>query len=136
MSHVSCENKITILGVTVTQMEENWPNILSLLLHTAGREGLKGSRTLMRIFSFKYHKGLFFTRNKSFLYTKPVLFKKSILPMFSSRSFIVSGLTLRSKNIICFFFFLTLQYCIGFATLRKPELKETCVPQCSSQHCL
>ena len=109
MSHVSCENKITILGVTVTQMEENWPNILSLLLHTAGREGLKGSRTLMRIFSFKYHKGLFFTRNKSFLYTKPVLFKKSILPMFSSRSFIVSGLTFRSLNHFEFIFCMVLE---------------------------
>ena len=31
---------------------------------------------------------------------------------------------------------MTQQYHFWAYTLRKPDLKETCAPQCSSQHCL
>jgi len=36
--------------------------------------------------------------------------------------------------LIFLFYFLTLQYCIGFAKYQH-ELKKTHVPQCSWQHC-
>ena len=45
---------------------------------------------------------------------------QNVLPMFSSKGFTVSGFTFRSLicfefNFILILFYLTLQYCIGFA---------------------
>ena len=66
---------------------------------------------------------------------------ESVLPMFSSKSIIVSGLMFRSLIPFEFIFVYGVRnttqqsHCWAY-TPRKPELKETCVPQCSLQHCL
>lgn len=62
-------SSVTILGVTVTQMQENWPNILSLLLNTAGEGGAKGEQN----FDEKFFPEIL---QRSFLYIKIVLFQK------------------------------------------------------------
>ena len=64
---------------------------------------------------------------------------KSVLPMFSSRSFIVSGRTFRSLIHFEFIFVYGVRKCSSFILLQvvdQPELEETHVPKCSSQHCL
>lgn len=78
-----CKNKIAILGVTIIQMQEKWPNFLSLL-SKHNREGGQSQKTIF--FFFKHHKGFF-------LCEKCVYFKES-----KSKNVLIKSQSLTSHN--------------------------------------